>query len=47
MAKRSNDEAGIEREKAYRRGYAYGIQAMMSVFMSDSLAMHRLRYTHT
>jgi hypothetical protein len=31
MAKRSNDEADIEREKAYRRGYAYGIQAMMSV----------------
>ena len=29
MAKRSNDEADIEREKAYRRGYAYGIQAMM------------------
>ena len=31
MAKRSNDEADIEREKAYRRGYAYGIRAMMSV----------------
>jgi hypothetical protein len=33
MAKRSNDEADIEREKAYRRGYAYGIQAMMSVIV--------------
>jgi hypothetical protein len=32
MAKRSN-EADIEREKAYRRGYAYGVQAMMSVIV--------------
>jgi hypothetical protein len=37
MAKRSNDEADIEREKAYRRGYAYGIQAMMSV-IADKLS---------
>ena len=29
MAKRSNDEADMECEKAYRRGYAYGIRAMM------------------
>ena len=27
MAKRSNEEADIEREKAYRRGYAYGIRS--------------------
>ena len=33
MAKRSNDEADIERETAYRRGYAYGIQAMMSAIV--------------
>ena len=33
MAKRSHDEADIEREKAYRRGYAYGIQTMMSVIV--------------
>jgi NAD(P)H-flavin reductase len=30
MARRSNDEADMEREKAFRRGYVCGIQAMMS-----------------
>ena len=44
MAKRSNDEADIEREKAYRRGYVYGIQAMMSVIVDKLSKAERQRF---
>ena len=37
MAKRSDDQIDAECEKAYRRGYAYGLQAMMSA-IGDKLS---------
>ena len=33
MSKSSDDETAVEHEKAYRRGYAYGIEAMMSAIV--------------
>jgi hypothetical protein len=44
MAKLPDHETNAESEKAYRRGYAYGVQAMMSAIVDKLSGAERQNF---
>ena len=44
MGKSRNDETDVEREKAYRRGYVFGVQTMMSAIVDKISKAERQKF---